>query len=183
VYFRSTGLRPAPDIEQQFRALAANPNTLAVAARLVNDESRILKATCEAVANEELHRRPEGRRSPKSAAHGAHYHDSFVIVTAKEQGYANVRAVVGNSHPAAHIIEKGAAPHEIRASNAKALKFPFNGGARGGVGSKGGFAVNWGDGETMNRARVSHPGTTAHQIMARATRRYRRTVSRGYVRS
>ena len=171
---RSSSVRPAITAEAIRRNLET-PRNRATAARLLNRESEKVKAICEEIAEADLHRRPDNRRSAESLAHGAEYHDSFEIVPANQgDGLDNMEVRVRNTHPAAHILEFGADPHAIPASSAPDLVFPYKGSGLGGrVGSKGTFAVNWGGAIRFQGKSVDHPGVEPRRIMRRAMQRYR----------
>ena len=148
------------------------------ATMIVNREGEKVLAICREIADEELHRRDDpSRRSPESNAHGKHLHDSFYVVPARENDYKPILRI-GNDHPAFPYIEKGTKAHSIAPRGDHPLAFPFNGGARGGVGRKGAFAVNWDEGEPMFRDGVDHPGVEPRNILGRALRRYRRRAQK-----
>lgn len=152
------------------RHLLDDPKNRAVVARILNDESRALKATCEEVAEEDLHRRPTERRTRESLAHGPEYHDSFEIIEAKQLGPNKMKTGVENTHPFARAVEHGTPAHEIRSSGR--MNFPWNlrrQGPHDGAGI-GDFLV---DGDAnFSGFKVSHTGAGAKRIMARARRRY-----------
>jgi hypothetical protein len=170
-------LRVEGDLKRRLEEYQRSPGTRSAMARLANDESRKVVLICEEIAKEDLHQREDpSRRSPLSLQHGKRLHESFEIVPARESDYKLI-AKVRNTHPAFPYVEKGTERHDIWASG-HALKFPFNGGSRGGPGKIGQFAVDWADGETVLRAQVDHPGAKPRNILGRAMRRYRRRAQK-----
>ena len=155
--------------------------------RVANAESRKIKAFAEEIAEEELHRRPDDRRTAESLAHGKEYHDSFEIIPADSSNPSKVRAGITNTHPAAAIIENGSDGHPIEARSAKRLIFP-SGGAAGGIvpvpgkhsnfrqGQKGTFPVEITPENKTTAIIVNHPGTAPRRILARAADRYRKST-------
>ena len=103
-----------------------SPKARAHLARVANDESRKIVVIAQQLAEAELHRRPADRRTKESLAHGAEYHDSFVIIPADTSNPSKVRAGITNTHPAAGIIENGSPPHYIVANSSSQLAFPWD---------------------------------------------------------
>jgi len=172
-----------PDGGREYlRGLLNKPNQRAVVSRIINDESRALKVVCEEVSDEDLHRRPDERRSRESLAHGAEYHDSWEIIEARESGADKLQAGVRNTHPFARAVERGTPAHMIRSYGAGELRFPWNGRRTGphDGGGLGDFLVS--GGRNFSGFKVSHPGAGAKRIAARARRRYldrtRRTLNK-----
>lgn len=162
-----------PGEVERLRNLLASPKRRAAVSRVLNRESVKVKAICEQVAEESLHRRPDSRRTKESLAHGPEYHDSFHVLTAREVGVDKLKSGVYNDHPAAVKVEKGTNPHPIPASNAPKMIFPFNrkapAGRNTGLGL-GNFPVT---GPPLGAAVVvDHPGSAPKRVMARARRRY-----------
>lgn len=171
------------------RALES-PRAKATLARIANDESRKMVVIAEQVAEEELHRRPEERRTRESLAHGKEYHDSFVIIPADTSNPTKVRAGITNTHPAAAIIEKGSRPHTIQATGSPGrLVFPWDPPSeRGGIrqvpgmapqfrqGVRGEFPIAYSEGEISAFNHVSHPGTEPKRILERTADRYRKST-------
>jgi hypothetical protein len=166
-----------------------SPKARATLARVANDESRKMVVIAQQLANNELHRRPADRRTKESLAHGAEYHDSFVIIPADTSNPSKVRAGITNTHPAAGIIENGSPPHYIIANTSSQLAFPWDPpSTAGGIrrvagksssfrqGTKGVFPVAYGDAPTMHANSVLHPGSEPKRILARAADRYRKST-------
>jgi len=170
---RWTTAKPAQGTDH-LRQLLSKPQNRSAASRILNRESQTIADAAQLLAERELHRRPDSRRTHESLQHGREYHDSFEIVPAKLIGADRMRAAVVNTHPFARAVENGTPAHEITPSEAPQLRFPFNRGPRGGVGVLGGFAVNWG-GNSFIGQRVSHPGAHGHRILARTLQAYRRS--------
>lgn len=180
--FRTSTPAMSPDTEAKLRRLLADPRRRSGVVTLLNNEGRKMREIAEQISEDELHRRPDDRRTPESLAHGKEYHDSWRVVPAKEQGYDKITVKIGNDHPAARIIENGAKPHTIQAPSddpRDALVFPFIGPVgRGGPGRKGGFAVPWGSAPEFFGTEVNHPGVGAHRIGRRARDTYRKRSKR-----
>lgn len=175
-------LRLGPAALAKIEAQLASPRTRGTAVRIMQRTAQQVADECKLLAEEELHRRPDHRRSEESLAHGAEYHDSFVIVPARDTGYDKLRVGVTNTHPAAKILELGADEHVIRArAGGPDLNFPWIGYpvGRGGPGAKNPFAVV-ASGQTgeMTRRRVNHPGVGPRRILSRSLRRYRRRANK-----
>lgn len=159
------------DGEAYLRNLLQQPRMRPVVSRILNDASRDLKIVCEEVANEDLHRRPDDRRTKESLAHGPSYHESFEIITAKEAGPDKMKSGVRNTHPFARAVEHGTPAHLIVSYPGK-QSFPWNLqrlGPHNGAGM-GDFLVT-GDRNFAGNV-VRHTGAGAKRIMARARRRY-----------
>ncbi len=175
-----------------------SPKARAHLARVANDESRKIVVIAQQLANNELHRRPADRRTKESLAHGAEYHDSFVIIPADTSNPSKVRAGITNTHPMAALIEHGSKGHDIPlgGGSGKKLKFPGDedGGytvdksLRGGIRTKDFWGANprrregvigmWklsGPPWTYPED-VRHPGTEPKHILARAADRYRKST-------
>lgn len=141
---------------------------------IANKEGQKVKRIAERIAKDELHRRPDDRRTQSSLAHGKEYHDSFVVRQGERTGQTAAEVKIGNTHPAHAIIEKGSKEHPIP-TGSKGLIFPWKGLAtqRSGPGRKGNFAVAYGEAPTRKEPiGVQHPGTEAHNIMPRAAQEY-----------
>lgn len=173
-------LQATPETLEKLRRFAANPKTRAVVSRKLNAESAYIAQQCKLVAEGELHRRPDDRRTPLSLAYGKHYVDSFEAVPAREVGANKLRVVVRNDHPAHPMVEKGTVPHTIAARNAKQLVFPYVGypAGHGGPNTFAAWIVS-GDKDTLFVGQeVQHPGAAPHEIMRRVLREYRRRAQR-----
>lgn len=170
---RWTAARPVQGSDH-LHQLLSKPKNRATVSRILNAESAKIAAAAQQLAEQEVHRRPDSRRTRESLEHGREYHDSFEVVPAKLLGVDKLRAAVVNTHPMARAVENGTPAHEITAREAPQLRFPFNRGPRGGVGVLGGFAVNWG-GNSFIGQRVSHTGARGHRILARTLQAYRRS--------
>lgn len=114
----------------------------------------VAKAAAIRLAKEQLKTDadPADRRNPDVP----YYVDSFTVRTTRSSN--QVGLALGNTHPAANIIEGGSAAHEIGPSEVDHLAWP---GSR----SKDGEAVVMGLGLT-----VPHPGTQPYHILASALR-------------
>lgn len=135
--------------------------------RILEREAVAVEDAGSDIAETDLHRRPDDRRTPESLAHGAHYHDSWAHGPVDFQGN-RAEIKVGNTHPAARMVEGGTDAHSITPVTAQRLAFPYNGGGRGRPNRKGSFAVAWSDAPTTKRKAVNHPGAAAHRILYRA---------------
>lgn len=154
--------------------LNANPRTRAVAARHINHGTRTVIGYAQEIAAAELKNdRPEERRRTS----GKHYIDSFVVLPNTVDSIGRMVGGFRNTHPAANIIEHGARPHEIHATNAPDLIFPHTrDSSRGGPRkSPGSWPVTGGD-ELFVGPVARHPGTPAYRIVKRARDRYRSTL-------
>lgn len=141
---------------------------------IANKEGQKVKRIAERIAREELHRRPDNRRTKSSLSHGKEYHDSFVVRQGERTGQTAAEVKIGNTHPAHAIIEKGSKGHPIP-TGSKELIFPWDGAAiqKSGAGRKGSFPVAYGEAPTRKEpVGVQHPGTDPHHIMDRAAREY-----------
>lgn len=162
----------APGEVERLRNLLASPKRRAAVSRAVNLQSEVLKAICIEVAEEDIHHRPDSRRTRESLAHGAEYHDSFKVIPAKEVGVDRLKAAVVNDHPFARAVEKGTPAHQITASEAPKMIFPWNrqrNGPHDGRGM-GNFLVT--GKPTAGAKLVNHPGAGSKRVMERARRRY-----------
>lgn len=163
----------------------ANPRAKATLSRIANEQARRLEFFAEQLAEEELNRRPTDRRTAASRNHGREYHDSFEAKVDMSNP-KRIKITLTNDHPAATIIEKGSATHEIRPKAAHSLRFPGDETTqRGGIfpvpgagalrrGVKGEFPIQgppW-----VHTKKVNHPGTAPRRIMARALDRYRKAT-------
>ena len=186
----STTIRVDPaKLERAIANALNNPKAKATLSRLANDQGRKLVVIAKEIADAELHRRPNDRRTAESLAHGKEYHDSF--------GYrvdlsnpARVKVYVTNNHPAAGIIDNGSSGHTITARS-KLLRFPGDPATRvGGIFPVPGQHPNFKRGRAGDfpiagppwafAGSVEHPGTKPHRILIRALDRYRKsTRSRG----
>lgn len=162
-----------------------NPRAKATLSRIANEQGRRVAFFAEQLAEEELNRRPEERRTAESRAHGKEYHDSFSFVVDMSNP-RKIRIALQNDHPAARRIEKGTRRHDIPVSGTTYQRFPGDPTeARGGIfpvagkgalrrGQKGQFPIEgppW-----VHTYKVDHPGTAARNIMARALDRYRKAT-------
>ena len=172
---RAAGILAGSDVEAKLRNLLNDPRRRGVVTRILNAESRKILKVAEELAEDELHRRPDDRRSKESLAHGKHYHDSFRIIDAKERN-GRLQAGITNDHPAAMVIEKGAKPHPIDASDPDhPLFWPLSvRSSAGGVGQLGSFPVTFEEAQSGSGAalQVDHPGVQPHRIMRRARDTY-----------
>jgi hypothetical protein len=116
-------------------------------------------------------------------AHGAEYHDSFAY-DARGSDVEALQVRVGNSHPAAAIIEFGSKGHPItKRSGRVGMVFPFDVeygpyGKTSGVNSLSQAPIDWFDAGYVEARHVEHPGTNAHRILRRAAERYRDRTAR-----
>lgn len=175
---RFAKVRLTPASEAHLRHLLDNPQRRAAAARILNDQSRLLVQIGEKMTEEDLHRRSVERRTAMSLNHGREVQDSWEIVPAREIGPDKLRVGARNTHPAFPILDAGTRVHDILPRNGAHLIFPFNGGAPGRAGQIGAFAVEFGEGPTK-----APTGVHAHQIQPRNFRRrlfdrYRRQANR-----
>lgn len=164
-------VRPGSMVELG-RLFASRKRRTAAVVILTREAAEVAKAG-KVIAENDLHRRDANRRTDESLAHGAEYHDSFEVAAPRISA-DRIEIRVGNTHPAARIIEGGSNPHPITPRR-RQLAFPFNGGARGGPNRKGGFAVAWGSAPVMRSDGVAHPGSAPKRILYRAVVRWRST--------
>lgn len=95
------------------------------------------------------------RRNPESA----YYVDSFTIRTTRSSN--QLALGLGNTHPAANVIELGSQPHEINPSESDRLAWPASRDKSSG----------YTEGRVMGIGLpVDHPGTPAYHILASALR-------------
>jgi hypothetical protein len=167
-----------------------SPKARAKLARIANDESRKMVVIAEQVAEEELHRRPDNRRTAESLAHGKEYHDSFEVIPADVSNPSKVRAGITNRHPMARLIEHGSRRHPITPRGNYKLAFPSEGGANqtGGIvpvpgkhpnfrqGIRGEFPIEITSENITFRSMVDHPGTAPKRILQRVADRYRKST-------
>jgi hypothetical protein len=116
----------------------------------------------ELVNDRENSRRSTGvTNAGKASRDHEHYIDSFKVGAPDLSG-GRVRVVVRNTHPAAHILEFGADPHDIEPQSGPLLVFPYHTTRRGG----GDYAR--GGGRPFKSPLVDHPGTPRYEILTRA---------------
>lgn len=178
--------------------LNATPRGRATAARILNYHARRIVKIAEEIAAAEFRQdRPEGRRPPENQDK-PHYVQSFKILPATQVSINRQEVRWGNTHPAAHIIEKGAREHTITARTRYPyasgtglgpgqpgfLVFPYKPGATR-ANTPGGPPGNWpvdfangrrGGGSKAVVPEVQHPGSPAFRILERAIRRYRESA-------
>lgn len=155
--------------------LARDAGARGTAASILNREARRMRDAAQRITRNEIRDRPDSRRSAESLAHGKTYYESWDFKPARLNGY-RLEIVVFNDHPFARAVEAGTPEHVIAPRGPHKLSFPFNGGARGSVGSAGRWAVDFDEGPRMARAGVKHPGAAPHRIMERAVMEWRATT-------
>lgn len=181
-------VRLQPVRAERVRQLNENPRSRATAARIVNREARRIVAIAEEIARDEFRQDRSKERRPADNQGKPHYVESFKIAPGTERGLNTMVAKFGNTHPAAHIIERGAGPHKIEGSEIasgtgpslgrKELRFPILFGGQGPAnrvhtpgGPPGTWAVNVG--KWLTKDEVNHPGSPAFHIFRRAKQRYK----------
>lgn len=168
--------------QDRIRLLNANPRTRATAARRLNNGARGIIREAKRIAAVEFRIRSEGRR-PRPGT--PHYVESFFFQPATEATIEGMKVTIGNRHPAARIIEKGAQPHKIPSTPGTAkgrhprggtgyLIFPY---AKDSLryrypGQPGSWPTEHGK-ATRYSKQVQHPGQEGFHIMARAVARAR----------
>lgn len=167
-----TWARPIRFTHEQMEQMLRTPQFRAKVIRILNNEAREVKAIAEELAEQDLRRRPPGRRTQDSKDHGKEYHDSFEIVPTRE--HANkMRVAISNSHPWAAAVEFGTRRHDIPKTGTTHMGFPYNGpSGKGSPGKRSGWLLE-GD-PKVHAYKVDHPGAGAFHIQARALRIYRR---------
>lgn len=172
-------IKPSKPRADRIINFAADPRRRGAAARLLNREAQgIVRAAREIAEGEFVGDRDESRRPEKNRGK-PHYVDSFGVSRATQESLRAMKVSFGNSHPAAHIIENGAGPHEIPASRGKDLLFPFkpppgSGRVNTPGGPAGRWPANFGAGAREAKIKtVNHPGSPAFHVFQRAVRRYK----------
>lgn len=154
-----------------------NPQQRATASRHVNEGARSVIRYARKMAEAELKDRSDERRRHPDVPR---YVDSFVHLPGTIDTIGRMSAGFGNTHPAAHIIEKGSAPHPITANqggeNSGLLVFPFKPNSTHSQlgGPPGDWPTEFTDANRTAIYEVTHPGTPGFFFFRRASAKYRR---------
>lgn len=164
----------------------ADPRTRSAASQLLNKHARGVMREARTIAAGQFHtERSQDRRPPASAAHGAHYVDSFEQTPNTQESIGRFETTVINTHPAANLIEWGAGAHSMprkaggfaEGGNPAAediyifpVDFPHS---PAGINSPGDWPANFGEGDVfLGPGPINHPGHIGFRIFGRARARW-----------